>query len=506
MPMKQKQQLPPQEAPKESDGILPAALQDKLVTLREKAGNSADLNVHSFYINDVAMSMVTYDGMVDKRLVAKLVLDPLLAKQFRPEDQGEELYTFIRERTVMATEMFDTYTFSELFRFLTSGFVALLIDGVEQVVVIGVQGFSFRSVSEPTSEMNEKGSKEGFVEPVRINMTMLRRRFKTPYLKFEFMNIGTVSQTDICLVYLTNTVSKKMLRQLKRQLQQIETDLVLTSGYLQPFLESRRASLFSDVGITERPDTLCAKIKEGRIGILIDGTPFALVAPYLFSEHFQAMDDYANRPYYASFVRILKYICFVVSIALPGLYVALGTFHPELFPQALLFNIAAAQEITPFPLMIEAIVIHFIYEVMREAGLRLPRAVGHAVSIVGSLVIGDAAVTAGLIGSPMVLVVTLTAISSFVTPSLQEPVSVLRFLYILLGGTMGLYGMALLSAMVLTNVCALSTFGVPHTAPIAPLTLGAMRDTFVRVGFKRMQKHSAQLRHLRGVHIEDEEA
>lgn len=506
MAMKRKQPMPPTEPPKTTEEMLPASLQDKLVTLREKAGNSADLNVHNFYLNGVAMSMVVYDGMVDKRLIAKMVLDPLLAAEFRPEQQGQELYTYIRERTVMATEMFDTYTYTELFRFLTSGFVALLIDGVKPVVVIGVQGFSFRSVSEPTSEMNEKASKEGFVEPVRINMTMLRRRFKTPFLKFEFMNIGTVSQTDVCLVYLTNAVSKHLLRQVKHQLQLVETDLVLTAGYLQPFLESPRASLFSDVGTTERPDTLCAKIKEGRIGILVDGTPFALVVPYLFSEHFQAMDDYANRPYYASFVRILKYICFALSIALPGLYVALGTFHPELFPQALLFNIAAAQEITPFPLMIEALVIHFIYEVMREAGLRLPRAVGHAVSIVGSLVIGDAAVTAGLIGSPMVLVVTLTAISSFVTPSLQEPVSVLRFLYILVGGTMGLYGMALLTAMVLTNVCALSAFGVPYTAPIAPFTMRAMRDTFVRVGFKRMQRHHARLRDLSGVHIDDEEA
>ncbi len=483
---------------------LPKKLDSKLVTLREKLDNTADLNVRNFYIGNVELSLVVYDGLVNQQLVAELVLDPLFRHSFSETCEAEDIYHYMQTGTVMALGMVDVYTYEELFRFLSAGFLALFVDGLSQAVVIGAQGFFFRSVSEPTSEMNEKASKEGFVEPVRINMTLLRRRIKSPTLKFEVLSAGTTSQTDLCLVYLTDIVSKDLLAQVKAQLATVHPDMVLTSGYLEPFLKSKRASLFTDVGTTERPDTLCAKIKEGRIGILIDGTPFALIVPYLFSEHFQTMDDYANPPFYAAFIRLLKYFCFALAILLPGLYVALGTFHPELFLQSLLFNIAAAQETTPFPLMIEAAVICFLYEIMREAGLRLPRAVGHAVSIVGSLVIGDAAVTAGLIGSPMVLVLTLTAIASFVVPSLQQPISILRFAYIFCGGLFGLYGIALLSGMLLCNVCALSAFGVPYTAPIAPFTLRAMRDTFVRIGFIKMQQYDAQIKDLDGVRVEEE--
>lgn len=489
---------------KPSTASMPTALVEKLKTLRTLAGDSEDLNIRSFTLNGVAMSSVVYDGMVSKELMAQMIMKPLLCEPFAPTDGAHEIHAFIHSGTVMATDLYDATTFDQLFRFMSSGFLAIMIDGLSAVVVIGAQGFFFRSVSEPTNETNEKASKEGFVEPVRVNMSLLRRRIKTPKLKFEIITAGTVSQTDICLCYLHDRVSKSLLKQVKRQINKLDIDMVLTSGYVAPFLESERVSLFSDVGTTERPDTLCAKIKEGRIGILIDGTPFALIVPYLFSENFQTMDDYVNRPYYATLMRLLKYACLMLSIALPGVYVALGTFHPELFPQALLFNIVAAQEVTPFSLMVEALIIHFIYEVMREAGLRLPKSVGHAVSIVGSLVIGDAAVTAGLIGAPMVLVLTMTAISSFVIPSLHEPVSLLRFVYILIGGSMGLFGLSLVSAMVLTNLCALSAFGVPYTAPIAPFTWHAMRDTFVRVGIPKMQQHDAEVGHLTGVHLAEE--
>ena len=262
--------------------------------------------------------------------------------------------------------------------------------------------------------------------------------------------------------------------------------------------------MFSGIGNTERPDTLCAKILEGRIGILVDGTPFALIVPYLFAENFQSVDDYSHRPYYSTFIRILKYISFAVSILLPGLYVGIATFHPELFPEALLFNIATAQESTPFPLMAEAIIIHLIYEAMREAGLRLPRGIGHAVSIVGALVIGDAAVTAGLIGSPMVMVVALTAVSSFVVPSLYEPVTVLRFLYIIVGGISGLYGISLLTAILCLNLCSLHPMDIPYTSPITPFGRSALRDVFVRAGWKTLSRHSVKVQNMPGSEMKGE--
>ena len=201
--------------------------------------------------------------------------------------------------------------------------------------------------------------------------------------------IGEKSRTDICLVYLTDTADPRMVEEVKRRLGKLSSDILLSQGYLRPYLEGKPFSPFSSVGTTERPDTLCAKINEGRIGILVDGTPFALVVPYLFEEHFQSMDDYSYRPYYGSFIRLLKYFAFLLSIFLPGGYVAITSFSPEMLPDSLLFNIAASEQQTPFSMMTEALVIHLIYEIMREAGLRLPRPVGHAVSIIGALVIGE---------------------------------------------------------------------------------------------------------------------
>lgn len=499
-------QMPPDTKNNQSAQIqesLYPSLTDNLVALRSKFENSSDLNVREIFINHIKVSVIVIEGMVNLQVMGSLVLDPFLSHEFHEDTTPENIYHFLEERTITAVDLKDFYTFEELFRFAMSGFAVVLIDGLAKGIAMGAQGFNFRSISEPSSEVNERGSREGFTEPIRINMTMIRRRIKSPTLKFELSTLGTVSKTDICLVYMTNVVSKKLLRDIRHRLQQIDSETILTAGYVQPFLEGKKASIFSDVGYTERPDTLCAKIQEGRVGILIDGTPFTLIVPHLFSENFQSVDDYCHKPYYATFIRLIKYISSAITILLPGSYVAIGTFHPELFPEALLFNIVSAQETTPFPLMLEALVIHFIYEVMREAGLRLPRPIGHAVSIVGALVIGDAAVTAGLIGSPMVLVVALTAISSFVVPSLHEPISVLRFGFILIGGLMGLYGIALASAMIMTNACALTAYGVPYLSPISPLNLYSMRDTFLRFGFRTLQKRTARIEDFNGVHINE---
>ena len=275
-----------------------------------------------------------------------------------------------------------------------------------------------------------------------------------------------------------------MVQEVERRLSEAVFDSLLDSGYLRPFLESGPFSLFSGTNVTERPDTLCAKLSEGRIGILVDGSPFAVVAPTLFAEHFQSADDYSERPYYAVLMRLIKYLAFFLTMLLPGCYVAAVEYHPELLPAELLFRVAEAESGMAFPLMAEALFVHFLYELMREAGLRLPRPVGHAIGIVGALVIGDAAVSAGLIGTPMVLIVALTAISSFVVPSLYEPLTLLRLVFILLGGTLGLYGVVLGLCFVGANLCSVTVLGVPATSPEMPFSGYAMRDTLLRMSWK----------------------
>lgn len=472
-------------------------LMENMVKVRALSQNSTDLLERQIEVSGVPVAILMCEGMVNLQLFTQILVRPLTELSLENAD-GEAVARWVSRETVLSGDQKEFFTYDELFSFLMAGFVVLLIDGVDRGIACGMQGYSFRSVSEPSTEMNITGSREGFVEPIRVNQTMIRRRLRSPSLKFEMYPIGEKSRTDICLVYLTDTADPRMVEEVKRRLGKLSSDILLSQGYLRPYLEGKPLSPFSSVGTTERPDTLCAKINEGRIGILVDGTPFALVVPYLFEEHFQSMDDYSYRPYYGSFIRLLKYFAFLLSIFLPGGYVAITSFSPEMLPDSLLFNIAASEQQTPFSMMTEALVIHLIYEIMREAGLRLPRPVGHAVSIIGALVIGDAAVKAGIIGSSMVMVVALTALSSFVVPSLYEPAAILKFVFILVGGTWGLFGISVGFVLLLTNLCALESLGVPVMAPLSPCAPADLRDGLWRTGWKKLGSFRLRIQDLPG--------
>lgn len=472
-------------------------LMENMVKVRALSQNSTDLLERQIEVSGVPVAILMCEGMVNLQLFTQILVRPLTELSLENAD-GEAVARWVSRETVLSGDQKEFFTYDELFSFLMAGFVVLLIDGVDRGIACGMQGYSFRSVSEPSTEMNITGSREGFVEPIRVNQTLIRRRLRSPSLKFEMYPIGEKSRTDICLVYLTDTADPRMVEEVKRRLGKLSSDILLSQGYLRPYLEGQPLSPFSSVGTTERPDTLCAKINEGRIGILVDGTPFALVVPYLFEEHFQSMDDYSYRPYYGSFIRLLKYFAFLLSIFLPGGYVAITSFSPEMLPDSLLFNIAASEQQTPFSMMTEALVIHLIYEIMREAGLRLPRPVGHAVSIIGALVIGDAAVKAGIIGSSMVMVVALTALSSFVVPSLYEPAAILKFVFILVGGTWGLFGISVGFVLLLTNLCALESLGVPVMAPLSPCAPADLRDGLWRTGWKKLGSFRLRIQDLPG--------
>ena len=478
-----------------ADDRLKTDLTDNMIALRKQFENSSDFISRELCIGGVRMQLLACEGMVGIQTLAEVLSEPLNGFT---GSSPEELHRWLREQVMLAPDQKELYTCSQLFTFIMSGFAVILIDGLSLGIAFGLQGYNFRSVSEPSAEVNVRGSREGFVEPVRINMTMVRRRIKSPKLKFELMSVGSHSRTDICLVYMTDRISRDFLEQTRMRLSMIPLDVVLESAYLQPFLEKRPHSLFSGIGTTERPDTLCAKIAEGRLAILVDGTPFALILPYLFHEHFQTVDDYTHRPVYAAFARWMKYFSFYLTFLLPGMYVAVAVHHPELLPHALLEKVLEAQMSAPFPLLFEALLIQLIYELMREAGLRLPRPVGHAIGIVGALVIGDAAVSAGIIGSPMVLIVALTAISSFVVPSLYDTVTVLKFLFILLGGVFGLFGITLGLSVLLLELCSVSVGGVPTAAPATPFNPYALRDMFFRAGWKFLGKYVFRVEQVPG--------
>ncbi len=475
------------------------SLQENLRRFQSDFDGSVDLIVRRLRVGGLDAAFLSMEGLINKQIAAQSVLTPLVNASF-PGGSPEEKFRYLQERVLSAADQKEVTEYADALSLLMSGFALLLLDGCRSVLAVGIQGFSFRGVGDPQNESVQRGSREGFVEPLQINMSMLRRRMKTTKLKFEQLRMGSESGTLVCLCYLRDRVSPALLRDVRRELSSAKLDAVLAAGYVTPFLRRPGVfSLFSTVGLSERPDTVCGKIEEGRIAVLVDGTPNVAIVPHLFMENFQSFDDYVYRPFYTAFTRILKLLAFFLAMFLPGFYVAASTFHPELIPEPLLLKIAQSEMNTPFSIMIEAMVIHIIYEIMREAGLRAPKSLGHAVSIVGALVIGDAAVNSGLVGAPTLMVIALTAISSYLVSSLYEPVAVCRLALILIGGTIGFWGLMTAMFFITANVCSEASYGVPFTAPVSPFSRrAALRDVVLRAGWRKLGRRVEKIQELPG--------
>ena len=367
--------------------------------------NSSDLTIKYAKIGGHRICIVFCEGMTSTDTMAELIFQPL--NTLTAEMPFESFVRTIEDGLIIAGEQKQADTYSDICENIMSGFVAILVDGLDHAITVGVQGYASRSVEPPSTHSNVRSSRDGFVEVVRTNVSLVRRRMKNTDLVFKMMTLGDMSNTDVCLCYIKNVADKKLVKEVEKRLKQIPLNTILEGGFVQPFLENPGSQLFSEVGATERPDVLTAKLHEGKVGVLIDGTPFALFVPKLFMENFSVIDDYTGRPIFAAFIRIIRYMAIIFATVVSGFYVALANFNPELFPEALLLNLATSIQDTPYPLLPECLLIHVFYEIMREAGLRIPTNIGHAVSIVGGLVIGDIVVSAGLVGAPMVLMVAM---------------------------------------------------------------------------------------------------
>lgn len=481
--------------------LISKSLKQALLDLKIISGKTMDLNIMEVEISCHKCALVSIEGMASTSSMAELVFRPLMEFDVKGYATEDDIFKFLTKQSLLAAERKILSTYGEVFLTLFSGFAVIFIDGCDKCVSYGIQGFDKRSIDEPTSDGNIKGSHEGFVEVIRTNISLVRRRMKTPKLRFDMQQIGKDSKTDVCVAYITDKTPQAVIDKVKENLNKIDLDTVLTSGYIEPFLQGKHKSIFSNVISTDRPDTFCAKLNEGRVGILIDGVPFALICPSLFIENFQTIDDYVYKPFYTTYIRWIKYIAFFLAIALPGICVAIATNHPEILTHKFLMNLAASEEVTPYSFFFEAFIITIMYEIMREAGIRLPKAVGGAVSIVGALIIGDAAVSSSLVSAPLLIIIGLTATASFVIPNLNSQTSIMRMVFILAGGFAGLFGITLCFAFMVVNISALESYGVPYNAPLSPVTFKAMRDVVSRPSFKKLGKSKTVVEDLNGTKI-----
>lgn len=430
--------------------------------------------------------MLFIDGMTDRKEIEAHLLKPLLLEMNMQEPsrdlEGPDILSFIQENILPLADLKPVETLDEVCHHVTSGDTVFLIDGYTSGLAAGTRSWQGRQVQSPDNEIVVFGPKEGFTETLRFNTALLRRRIKSTSLKMESLVLGRLSKTDIVVCYIEDIAPPGLVAEVKKRLNAIDIDAILDTGYLAELIADNKWTIFTQTEHTEKPDRVCGALLEGRVCIMADGTPMALVVPIAFPEYMISPEDYYIHFIPASLFRMLRFVAFFIALLSPALYVAIITYHHEMIPTPLLLTIAATRQGVPFPAFVEALLLDATFELLREAGLRLPRAVGPAVSIVGALIIGDAAVRAGLVSTPMVVIIAFTGIASFVNPSYNAGiiVRIARFGFLFAAGALGFLGIIIGLILMALRMASLSSFGLPYLAPLAPFHLQQMGDIIVR--------------------------
>ncbi|WP_018933880.1 spore germination protein [Gracilibacillus lacisalsi] len=469
------------------DEDLLKVLNNNLDYILKTLGNSSDIVTRHFQLgksNPTKAIIIYMDGLVDKETVQHYLLDPLIDnfKQYEI-DKSLSLLQFVQHYSISAAELTEIYTFKKIFEHLLIGDTILLIDGVAQGFAIGSKGASERSVESPKTQDLVRGPRDAFTESINVNTALIRKRIKDPNLWLESFTYGRKTQTKVTIAYLHGVVNSDIVDEVKSRLQKIDIDSILESGYIEELIQDETYTPFPTIINSERPDSISAGILEGRVAIIVDGTPFVLLVPSLFLDFFQSSEDYYQRSDIASLTRLLRFISFFLALLTPSIYIALTTFHQEMIPTTLLISLAAQREGIPFPALIEALIMEITFELLREAGIRLPNPIGSAISIVGALVLGQAAVDAGIVSATMVIVVSLTAISSFIFPSYNLAISVrmLRFLFMIIAASFGLFGIFIGLLILVLHLTSLRSFGIPYLTPFAPFAPADQKDALIRL-------------------------
>lgn len=454
------------------------SLEENKNYLKELFKDSSDFVIREFRLEQSQDAILFFvDGLTNTELVNEAMKTLMIL------EGGEQLIDNISESVLPVSQIQKANNYADLLLSVLGGDTGLIVDRNNKALMLGIRGMEKRSINEPDTETVIRGPREGFVENIRTNTSMIRRKLKTPHLKMKPLTIGRESNTSVIITYLEDLADPKIVEEVIGRLEKINIDAVLETGYLEEFIQDSAYSPFPQVQYTERPDMVAAALLQGRIGIMVDGTPFVLIVPFVFTEIMQASEDYYERFQIATLIRWLRYFFSWCSPCSPCLYVAITTFHQDLLPTTLLLSVAAARESIPFPAVVEAFIMEVTFEALREAGIRLPKAVGSAVSILGALVVGQAAVEAGIVSAPMVIVVSLTGIASFTIPRFNGAIAIrmLRFPIIVAAALLGMYGILISILLIIGHMASLRSFGIPYLSPFGPLSSSDLKDVIIRL-------------------------
>jgi len=451
--------------------------EENVAYLKELLTNNSDVVFRNFFIGKYSCALVYIDGMGDKILLDDYVLQTVMLRGKYISDVNQ-----IKDKLLTVSDIKEVKKMSEGIKSVLSGDTFMFVEGLDGAYVIATRLWPARGVSEPSGETVIRGGRDGFTETIRFNTALVRRRIRDTRFKVVSRSLGVRSKTDVVFMYIDDIVNKEVLQEMTERIDKINIDAILDSGYVEQLIEDNNMSPFPQTENTERPDVVAAAIYEGRIAILVDNSPFAIIVPATLPNLFQSPDDYNQRWIFSSVVRFIRLISIFISLILPSLYVAVTSFNTSIIPTKLAYFIAASREGVPFPAFVEAIIMEISLAFLLESVVRLPKPIGATIGIVGGLIIGQAAVSAGVVSPIMIIIVSITAITSFTTPNYEitSAFRLVRFILIILSSILGLYGIMIGLILLLVHLCKLKSFGIPYLSPLVNPNLDDFKDVLIR--------------------------
>ena len=461
---------------------IPLNLQETINYLSEIFKDSSDIVTRKMKISNIDIYIVYTDGMIDNYLLSEGVLKKLIAiiEPFNynsPEELIEQLCSKIPIGAIHKEQDITTAITSML-----QGFALIFVNGCDTCISLSIPKYEQRKIEQPMIEATIKGPKDSFAENLEVNISLVRRRLSTPDFKSTTTILGKLNNSRLSLIYIDSLCNKDILKDILNRLETIKGRNILDNSYIEELIEDNPNSLYPTLQITERPDKVHAALLEGRFAILKENSPYAIIIPSFFNDFMQSPDDYYNKIWLGNFLRLLRYFSLLVATYFPAIYIASTTFNQEVLPTKLLITLQAQREGVPLPAILDILAMELSFEIIREAGIRLPKIVGPSVSIVGGLVLGDAAVRAGLVSPAAVVIIAVTGLTSFTLPSvlLYPSVIYIRFIAMLASAAWGFWGILMVFLLNLAHVLSLTSFGIPYFYPIAPKNKKDLKDIYIR--------------------------
>lgn len=469
--------------------------------LKELFSKSGDVLVRPIKINqnNISVHLFCVDGLINQALFDEAVFRSLKFDPYLAHCSTErQMMDYLQEGGAYHVFTIEEDDYELLIKYVLSGMVALIFDAEEKAIVYDIRMFEKRSIQEPTEENVMKGSKESFIEVMRMNTALIRRRIRSEYLVVETHSVGRLSKTDIALIYISNIADASIVNKIREIINKIDIDNLSTPAFIEEFLIENKHSIFPQIMYTQRPDRVAANLSDGRIALVVDGIPFAYILPCQLPMLMQSPDDYANHFLIGSSLRIIRYLSMIVTLFLPAFYIAATTFQSQMLPVQLALSTQAAKQNVPFSSAFEVLGLLIAFEILIEAGLRLPKAVGTAMSILGGLVVGQSAVSANLISPAVVVIVALAGISGFIMPNqdLSSGVRLMRFFLAILASLAGFFGLVIGIIVLITHLCSLNNYGTAYLSPFVDVEERNIKDTLFRFPIKYFKTRPEDIVHL----------